>query len=60
MLQIWPIPLRALLKYENFLLDQNAAENLDCYFPFKTTTTTVKHEHFGYGKRVYRPNERLK
>lgn len=49
MLQIWPIPLRALLKYENFLLDKNAAENLDLFFLLKTTTT--KHEYSYYEKK---------
>lgn len=34
MLQIWPIPLRALLKYETFLLDQNAGEDLYFFFFF--------------------------
>ena len=34
MLQIWPIPLRALLKYETFLLDQNAGKDLYFFFFF--------------------------
>ena len=36
MLQIWPIPLRALLKYETFLLDQNAGKDLYFFFLFLT------------------------
>lgn len=39
MLQIWPIPLRALLKYENFLLDQNAGKDLYFFFFLFYTST---------------------
>ena len=39
--QIWPIPLRALLKYEAFLLDQNAGKDL--YFFFFFFFTWVLH-----------------
>lgn len=44
MLQIWPIPLRALLKYETFLLDQNAGKDLYFFFFFLFYTSTPAME----------------
>lgn len=62
--QIWPIPLHALLKYENFSLDQNAAKNLALFFykkERKTMSTPIMQKKKEWKKRkVERPDERLR